>query len=272
MGAGLGWALRDAGHEVVTSLAGRSARTARLVEQAGIRTLPDLRAVLSVAETVLVVTPPAAAVDAAEAIADATATIDASPLIVDLNAVSPSTVERIGAVLAGVGLDLVDGSISGPPPTVRPGAAVFLSGPRARDLAACDWRHVNPVVVSDRIGDASAVKMCTASVYKGVTGILTQALRTAAHHGVAHYVLADLERDGYRPAGQISMAATKAWRFVPEMREIAATQAAAGLPGGLFEAMAEVYEQLARTALARQDPESVHDGMSSDELVARLAL
>ena len=29
------------------------------------------------------------------------------------------------------------------------------------------------------------------------------------------------------------------------MREIAATQAAAGLPPALFEAMAEVYEQLA---------------------------
>ena len=41
MGAGLGWALREGGHEVVTTLDGRSARTARLTRDAGIA-LPEL--------------------------------------------------------------------------------------------------------------------------------------------------------------------------------------------------------------------------------------
>jgi hypothetical protein len=39
--------------------------------------------------------------------------------------------------------------------------------------------------------------------------------------------------------------AAKAWRFEGEMREIAATFEAAGLPGGFHEAAAEIYRRLA---------------------------
>ena len=62
-----------------------------------------------------------------------------------------------------------------------------------------------------------------------------------------------------RPGRRASLAvsATKADRFVGEMREIAATQASAGLTPALFEAMAEVYEALARSALAAEAPEAI---------------
>ena len=39
--------------------------------------------------------------------------------------------------------------------------------------------------------------------------------------------------------------AFKAWRFAGEMREISATFAASGLPGGFHSAAAEIYERLA---------------------------
>src|SRR4029079_16666493 len=107
------------------------------------------------------------------------------------------------------------------------------------------------------VGAASATKMCTASVYKGTVGLLTQALRVAVRHGVAEHVLTDLTDAGHDPTREVAMAATKAWRYVPEMREIAETQRAAGLPVELFEAMARVYEELARTDLAAGDPETV---------------
>jgi 3-hydroxyisobutyrate dehydrogenase-like beta-hydroxyacid dehydrogenase len=255
MGSGLGWALRQGGHTVVTTLAGRSARTARLAAEAGVTALPHLAAVVAAADILLVVTPPAAAEAAAAAIA--AAPTPARPLIVDLNAIAPSTVERIGETLGRAGFDLVDGAISGPPPTARPGARIFLSGPSAPRIAGLPWPHVDLVVVGEAVGTASAVKMCTASVYKGVTAVLTQALRTAGRHGVAGHVLADLADGGYEPTRQIAVAATKAWRFVDEMHQIAATQRAAGLPGELFEAVALVYEELSRTELAADDPETV---------------
>src|SRR5262245_49166751 len=160
MGAGLGWALRQGGHSVVTTLTGRSARTARMVAEAELTTLPDLTAVVEAADVLLVVTPPAEA-EAAGAEIVATDT-DARPLVADLNAIAPSTVERLADTLGRAGFDLVDGAISGPPPTVRPGARIFLSGPAAPRVADLAWRdHVDPVVVGEAVGAASAVKMCT---------------------------------------------------------------------------------------------------------------
>jgi 3-hydroxyisobutyrate dehydrogenase-like beta-hydroxyacid dehydrogenase len=268
MGAGLGWALREGGHDVITALAGRSDRTVTLAREAGVGARTDLRDVVTEASVLLVVTPPGAAIAAAQAIAAACADTGAGPVVADLNAISPVTAHGVAAILAG--LEVVDGSISGPPPTVRPGARIYLSGPRAQQIADLNWTHAEAIVVSDRIGDASAIKMCTASVYKGVTAILTEAVRAADHYGVLDEVLADLATEGYSPARQIASAASKAWRYVPEMHEIAATQGAAGLPSELFEAVALVYELLARTALARQRPESVDAAVTPADVVAGL--
>jgi 3-hydroxyisobutyrate dehydrogenase-like beta-hydroxyacid dehydrogenase len=125
MGAGLGWALREGGARVVTTLAGRSPRTARLVTDAGLEVLRDLDEVVRAASHLLVVTPPDVALDAAASIAAAAARTGARPLVADLNAIAPPTVDRVASTIAP--LDLVDGSISGSPPTVRPGARIYFS-------------------------------------------------------------------------------------------------------------------------------------------------
>jgi 3-hydroxyisobutyrate dehydrogenase-like beta-hydroxyacid dehydrogenase len=266
MGSGIGWALREGGATVVTTVNGRSARTARFVTDAGLTVLPSLDAVVAASDVVLVVTPPAAARDAARTLAGAAERTGARPLVADLNAISPSTVDSVVRILSG--LDVVDGSISGPPPSVHPGARIYLSGDRAADVAALPWRHVRPIVVHGGIGRASALKMCTASVYKGTQALLIQAMRTAAAHGVLAQVLADLAEGGHpAPTPGVVSSATKAHRYAPEMREIAATQYAAGLPASLFEAFAEVYAQVAGTELGRMEPESVDLAMAPDEAV-----
>ena len=261
MGSGLGWALREGGHDVVTSLAGRSARTANLAREAGLRVVAHPADVLAEADVVLVVTPPGAAVAAAREIAATTG--PARPLVVDLNAIAPSTAEAAAAVVTAAGFDFVDGSISGPPPTVRPGARLYLSGPRAAEVAALRWTHAGPVVVGDRVGAASAVKMSTASVYKGLMGLLTQAIRAAGAYDVLEPVLADLGESFGTPY-EVALAATKAHRYVAEMREIARSQAAAGLTPALFEAYAEVWAEVAERPLADGRPETV-----SGEITAR---
>jgi 3-hydroxyisobutyrate dehydrogenase-like beta-hydroxyacid dehydrogenase len=269
MGAGLGWALRAGGARVVATVDGRSARTRRLAEDAGLELLPRLSDVVAAADVVLSVTPPGAALRAAEAVAGC-APSSGRPLVADLNAVSPETMDRVAGALAG--FRLADGAISGPPPTARPGARLFLSGPGAADIAALPWDgRIEPVVVGGDIGSASAVKMCTASVYKGLNALVTQALRTAGRYGVLDPAVADLARNGLDRTAGVPSAATKAHRFVDEMREIAATQAGAGLTAHLFEAFAEVYADIAGTELAHGDPETADHGLSAAEVVARLA-
>ena len=279
MGAGLGTALRAGGARVVATVEGRSARTRRLAEQAGLELLPTLDDVVAAADAILCVTPPADAVEVAVAIAasvarttglagSAPAIGHAGPVVADLNAVSPATMARIAGVLDG--LRLVDGSISGPPPSAQPGARIYLSGPDAGIVAALPWAgQVEPVVLGDRIGSASALKMCTGSVYKGLNALVTQAMRTAGAYGVLDGVVADLQHNGLAQTAGVARSATKARRFVDEMREVAATQASAGLTPDLFAAMAAVYAEISGTRLAHGDPE-VSRELTAEEVVRLL--
>jgi 3-hydroxyisobutyrate dehydrogenase-like beta-hydroxyacid dehydrogenase len=269
MGAGLGWALRKGGARVVATVHGRSARTRRLAEDAGLELLPALFDVVAVADIVLSVVPPDHALAAAQTIANAARESGARPVVADLNAISPTTMAKVAATWDG--LPVVDGSISGPPPTAAAGARVYLSGVRAADVAALPWGEwVRPVVLGTPIGSASALKMCTASVYKGLNGLVMQAMRVAGRHGVLDQVLADLGGNGLDRSAAVTIAATKADRYVDEMREIAATQSEAGLPPALFEAFAEIYAHVARTSLASGDPESADTTLTPSEIVRRL--
>jgi 3-hydroxyisobutyrate dehydrogenase-like beta-hydroxyacid dehydrogenase len=272
MGGALGARLRDGGAHVVVALDGRSKRTRRLAAEAGLEDVGSLGSLLDAAGVVLSVVPPGAAAGVAAEIATEAGT--ACPLVVDLNAVAPPTVLGIAVALAPSGLEMVDGSISGPPPHARGTTRIYLSGPRATEVAELPMDGVERVVVSDAVGAASAVKMCTASVYKGRVALLTQALRTAHAHGVVEHVLDDLAETGVADPGRtgatLGRASAKAWRYVAEMEEIAATQEAAGLTPELFRALAAVYTELAEHAVAGA-PEDVPAKIALETVLDRLS-
>jgi 3-hydroxyisobutyrate dehydrogenase-like beta-hydroxyacid dehydrogenase len=274
MGSALARVLVRGRARAVATLEGRSARTAALATAAGVELLTDLDAVVAESDVVLSVAPPGQAESIGRVLSAAALRTGARPLVADLNAISPDTARRIEATLREAEVDLVDGSISGPPP--RPGTStrIYLSGWRAGEVAGLPLPGVDVRVVGSEIGTASAVKMSTASVYKGSVALLTQALRTAHANGVAEHVLDDLAASSPElvegAETTIARAVSKSGRYVGEMREIAATQAARGLPPSLFEAMAEVYAELARTALGREAPEDVDPERPLGELLAEL--
>jgi 3-hydroxyisobutyrate dehydrogenase-like beta-hydroxyacid dehydrogenase len=252
MGSALGLRLRESGSRVVVALDGRSERTRGFATNTGLEDVGALTTLVGEADIVLSVVPPGDAHAVATGLAAASRSVDARPLVVDLNAVAPATASHIAETLAAAGLDLVDGAISGPPPT-RPGQTrIYLSGPRAAEVSELQFSGVELSVVGATVGLASAVKMCTGSVYKGNVAILAQALRTAHAHGVVDVVLADLEAtgnvDAERVGETLARGTAKAWRYLAEMDEIAATQHAAGLTPALFEAVREVYGDLAARA------------------------
>jgi 3-hydroxyisobutyrate dehydrogenase-like beta-hydroxyacid dehydrogenase len=245
MGSAVGSALLRGGARVVSTLEGRSDRTARLAGESGIELVDGLGDVVATADVVLSIVPPTEASAAAAAVRGAR-------LVADLNAVSPETAR-------GLGID-VDGSISGPPPVAAGTTRIYLSGPRAGEVASLPFDGVEVIVVGHEVGAASAVKMSTASVYKGSVALLTQALRAADHYGVLEHVLSDL---GEENAGRrIARSAAKADRYVGEMHEIAAAQAAAGLDPALFEAFARVWAEIAGTRLAVAAPEDAGSDLS----------
>ena len=271
MGSAIGRTLLDGGSRVVTTTAGRSERTARFARDAGIDCLPDIDAVVAAAAVVLTVAPPDRAETIASDLAASAGRTGAAPLVADLNAVSPATARRIAETLGAAGLDLVDGSISGPPPRRTGTTRIYLSGTRAAELLALPFAGVELVHVGDKIGAASAVKMSTASVYKGTIALLTQALLAARANGVVEHVIDDLGDLADRAAARIASSATKSGRYVGEMHEIAATQAEAGLTPALFEAIADVYAGLALRSLAQAAPEDVDPAVGLDRVLDGLA-
>jgi 3-hydroxyisobutyrate dehydrogenase-like beta-hydroxyacid dehydrogenase len=252
MGSAVGGALRRGGARVVVTVDRRSERSVALARHAELVLLQDLAAVVREADVVLSIVPPAEAESVAAAVAGAR-------LFADLNAISPATARRISPE--------VEGSISGPPPLAAGTTRLYLSGPRAAEVAALPFEGVEVVVVGDQAGAASAVKMSTASVYKGTAALLTQALRAADYYGVLQHVLDDLGEMADDAGRRIARAGAKAERYVGEMHEIAIVQAAAGLTPTLFEAMAEVYAGLARTPLGEVAPEDARSELG-DALAA----
>ena len=267
MGSAIGQSLAAGGHRVLVSVEGRSDRTRALAAGAGLEPVAGVDEVAAGAEVVLSVVPPGSARDVLAGVVAS----GARPLFADLNAVSPDTVRELERTAEAAGIDLVDGSISGPPPRADGSTRLYLSGPRAGEVAALEPQGMRPVVLGDRAGAASGLKMCTASVYKGTALLLTHACRTALDEGVLDEALADLRLSApclvEDPERWIATAASKAERYVAEMREIAATQSAAGLPAELFEAIADCYASVAETPLAAATPEQAD---AADDLVAVL--
>lgn len=265
MGGALGRAWQMGGARVVTTVAGRSSRTQQLAQ--GLEWLDSIDAVVAEADVVVSIVPPAQAIPNAEQVAAVAARLGVRPIVADLNAVSLPTMDRVSAALAEAGCAVVDGSISGPPPSRHgEGTRIYLSGEEAGALAGFDVPGLRSTVVGPTPGQASAIKMSTAAVYKGITALMIQSLRTADANGVADHVARDwadmLGTLGADAAHRIAVAVSKSDRFPDEMREIAATQEAAGWGAELYESIARIFEASYRTQLGGNTPEqagSVHD-------------
>ena len=239
MGTSLGAALRANEHRVRWVAEGRSPATVRRAQDAGFTPTDGLEDAIRAVDHVLSVCPPHAAVAVAEAVMAA----GLEGTYVDANAVSPDTARRIGTV---VGSGFVDGGIVGPP-AWRPGVTrLYLSGTGAGEVAG--WFSGTLVDARAVSGSASALKMCYAAFTKGSSALLLAIRALAEREGVTDALLAEwaLSQPGLpeRSAATAVSTSAKAWRFEGEMREIAATFDAAGLPGGFHEAAAEVFGRM----------------------------
>jgi 3-hydroxyisobutyrate dehydrogenase-like beta-hydroxyacid dehydrogenase len=170
-------------------------------------------------------------------------------IFVDANAISPGTMHVVARVVAAAGADVVDGGLVGPP-AHQPGTTrLYLSGPRAREVAEVfTGSALEAVVVGDELGIASALKMCYAAYTKGAAALLLAVVALARATAVEAPLLAEWERSqpGLRQRADATAAASapKAWRWTGEMAEIAATFEQAGLPPGFHRAAGAVFERL----------------------------
>jgi len=244
MGAAVGACLVANGHRVLWAGAGRSTGSQTRAKAAGLEDAGTLERALGKADIVLSICPPHAAMQMAVAVAGC----GFRGIYVDANAVSADTTRAVGGVVEQVGARFIDAGIIGPPPI--PGASVrlYLSGGRSEEIAALfAGTTLDAIVMDGEVGAASALKVCYAAWNKGATALLGQIRALAQQEGVDQALLDEWkisQPDIPKRSEMITVSARKAWRWIAEMEEVAASFESAGMPGGFHRAAAEVYRRL----------------------------
>ncbi len=267
MGISVGAAAQNSGVQVYWASAGRSDQTRARAEEYALQDAGSLQALVQSCDIVVSVCPP----HAAEEVAGEVIEHGFKGLFVDANAISPQRALRIGEQLQAAGVSYVDGGIVGGP-AWEPGRTwLYLSGTEAARVAECFAAGpLETTILGEKIGQASALKMCFAAWTKGSTALLCGILATAEQLEVWEPLAVQWER--YWPGfpeeaeGRARRVTAKAWRFAGEMEEIAATFAGAGLPGGFHAAAADLYGRLAHFKEAEEVPslDEVLDALHSD--------
>jgi len=272
MGHGVGRALRESGNDVVTCLAGRSVHTCDLAAQAGLRDLGSMIDIVKNTDLILSILPPASAMAQAQSVADAMQATGARPVYADCNAISPSTVQSVGDIIAAAGATFVDAGIVGLAPGKGPAPRFYVSGPDVGALSDLDGQGIQVRPVGTEIGQASALKMTYAALTKGTWTLHTALLMTAARTGVLPDLLAEF--DYSQKAALAAMRSTiprlpaDSGRWVGEMEEIATTFAEAGVTSGFHDGAAEIFRVLSRTPFANETRQTMDTTRTLEDALA----
>jgi 3-hydroxyisobutyrate dehydrogenase-like beta-hydroxyacid dehydrogenase len=233
MGAAVGNA---ANAEVLWASEGRSRATAE--RAAGFTDVGSVAELVAASDVVLSICPPAIAEETAEQVFG----LGFEGIYVEANAISPERMRRI----AQLGPRIVDGSIIAPK-----GINLYLAGEGAQEVAELfdDGSAVRAIALDARIGAASALKMAFGGWNKIGIALTSQAHAIAGAYGVDD----QLEGEGV-PADRLQWVVDRAWRWAPEMEEIADVCAELDLDDGIPRGAASFYRALSSEAPCEADP------------------
>ncbi len=224
MGALVGAAVAG---DVLWASKGRSEATTKRAEEGGFRDVGSISKLVAMSDVILSIGPPAIAEEVAAAVFGS----GFDGLFVEANAIAPARVERIaesgrcvdGSIIARTGVNFY---LSGEPDDVAEAAALFPGG------------EVTAIPLEGGTGAASALKMAFGGWNKIGVALAAQAYAIARAYGVADA----LAGEGVESQG-IVRGSGRAWRWAPEMEEVADTAASLGLPDGMARAAAELFRR-----------------------------
>jgi 3-hydroxyisobutyrate dehydrogenase-like beta-hydroxyacid dehydrogenase len=277
MGQAIAGRLRESGLNVFAALNGRSERTRALARAAGLTDCGSLEKLVAACELVISVINPGEALAVARQVAAAMNKTGRKIAFADLNAVSPQTARDADRMIRDAGGMFVDGGIIGPPPRgEKDRPRIYVSGPDAYLFESISHPNLVLRVLSERVGDASGVKMCYAAMTKGTTALAVELLVAARKLGVEQALekeLRESRNDVFEwQMKNIAGMPPKAYRWVPEMQEIARTFGELGLTPRMFEGATDVYAMVAATSLGKESPEQARKkGRSGLDITRELA-
>lgn len=275
MGHAVGQRLREHELDVITCLAGRSERTRRLADAAGLRDVATMEELVERSDLVMSMTVSAAVPEVCQQVADALTATGSDTLFAECNAVSPQLVRELEPIITGAGGRFVDASIIGGPPRSGYSPHFYASGPFAAEFEQLNGFGLEVLKLDGETGQASGIKMCYAAMTKGSWALYSQLLMAAELMGLTEPLLEEF-RSG-QPAVLQRMERTiptvppRSRRWVSEMEEIRDTFAHLGMTAHLFEGVADMYRFIGDTPLGEEFPESRDRDRSFTDTIRELA-
>ncbi len=219
----------------------------RKAATAGVAAAPSHAAAVAGADLVI------SAVTAASAVAVATTFAPhARPgqVFLDINSISPEAKRANARAVEAGGADYVEAAVMAAVPPKRLKVPMLLGGARAADVStALNAIGFATEAVADRIGVASAIKMCRSVMIKGLEALTLECLMGARRYGAEKEVLASLAGtfpamgwDKELPDYLISRIAEHGRRRAAEMREVAQTLVDGGIAPRLAAPTAELHD------------------------------
>jgi 3-hydroxyisobutyrate dehydrogenase-like beta-hydroxyacid dehydrogenase len=230
------------------------AESARIVAE------PSMQALCAHAELVI------SAVTASNTLAvaqEAARFIRSGAVFLDLNSASPGTKQQAAAAIDAAGAHYVEAGVMTSVPPYGIKVPMLLGGAKAQALAQAlaDW-GMDAKAVSDKLGVASAIKMCRSVMIKGLEALVIESYATARRYGVEDHVLPTLQETfpsiDWQQQGAyfFSRVVQHGKRRAEEMREAANTVHEAGFPPLMAAAIADKQQWVADAARA-----GVFDGL-----------
>ena len=248
MGSAISVRLVEHGACVLTSLDGRSAATVDRARAAGMQDgSPDT---IATADLILSIVPPGEAVALAKGLVTRLSESRHKPVYIDCNALSPKTKTEIAGILAETGCDIIDGAIVGAPPQPgKKGPRIYVSGDHSDRASVLRTLGLDLRQIDGPIGAAAALKMSYAGINKGVMAIGTAMLLAASRSGASTGLYQELGESLPQLLSKFETGIPdmypKAYRWVAEMREIAAFLDEDKAAAMIFEGAAQLYDRLA---------------------------
>ena len=154
----------------------------------------------------------------------------------DFNSASPGAKRNAAALIDAAGGRYVEGAVMTSIPPYRIQVPLLLGGANAAELAPLiNALGFSAKVASERLGVASATKMCRSVMIKGLEAMVIESFTAARHYGVEDAVVASLYEtfpgvDWEKQAAYFFQRAIEhGRRRSEEVREVAATVRDAGL-------------------------------------------
>lgn len=207
-------------------------------------------------------------------------TIQPGQFFIDLNSASPGTKQACAALIDAKGAFYVEAGVMTSVPPYGIKVPMLLGGKKAEYLASVIQSYGGDAkAVSEKLGVASAIKMCRSIMIKGLESLVIESYTTARHYGVEEAMLATLKEtmpgiDWVEQGAYLfSRVVQHGKRRAEEMRESAVTVAETGATPFMAKAIAEKQDWVAQ--LARQGVFSETNAKSpwqdyADALIAHL--